>query len=193
MPTIFQEPVTHKEQLFPDPIKVAAMRRGANWFYWIAGLSAVNSLIFALGGKVSFIIGLCYTQIVDAFSDAAVASGGPTFLRALAMVFNIAIVGFFALVGYYANRSFKTAFMIGIANPTDYKYVPDGVVNKKFLIAQYAYTPADGFKVYLNYVGGQNVDTSKVHQLDLVLLTRPAQKLGSRTKIRSRDAPRPRQ
>ena len=115
MPTIFQEPVTHKEQLFPDPIKVAAMRRGANWFYWIAGLSAVNSLIFALGGKVSFIIGLCYTQIVDAFSDAAVASGGPTFLRALAMVFNIAIVGFFALVGYYANRSFKTAFMIGIA------------------------------------------------------------------------------
>lgn len=63
----------------------------------------------------------------------------------------------------------KSGLMVGIANPTDYKYVPEGVVNKKFLLAQYSYTGNDIFKVYLNYVGGKGVDTTKTNQFDLVL------------------------
>lgn len=78
--------------------------------------------------------------------------------------------GPFFHTGVKAELSHKSSgFMIGVANPTDYKYVPDGVINNKFLLAQYSFTPSDKFKAYLNYVGGQNIDSSKSDQYDIVL------------------------
>jgi hypothetical protein len=70
----------------------------------------------------------------------------------------------------------KSGFMIGLANPTDYKYVPDGVMNKKFLLAQYSFSGGDLFKGYLNYAGGQGLDTSKSKQFDLVLTSKISNK-----------------
>ena len=67
-------------------------------------------------------------------------------------------------------------FMVGIANPTDYKYVPDGVENKKTFLAQYSFAPSDLFKAYVNFVGGHNVDSSKSHQFDLVLTSKLSNK-----------------
>jgi hypothetical protein len=59
--------------------------------------------------------------------------------------------------------------MIGIANPTDYKLVPDGAINKKFLLAQYSYAASDNVNIYLNYAGGKFPDSSKSEQIDLVI------------------------
>lgn len=70
----------------------------------------------------------------------------------------------------------KSGFMIGVANPTDFKYVPDGFMNKKFLLAQYNFSAGDVFKGYLNYVGGQGLDTSKSKQVDLVLTSKVSNK-----------------
>jgi hypothetical protein len=70
----------------------------------------------------------------------------------------------------------KSGLMVGVANPTDYKYVPEGVINKKFLLAQYSYTGSDLFKVYLNYVGGKGIDTTKTDQFDLVLSSKLSDK-----------------
>ena len=61
----------------------------------------------------------------------------------------------------------KHGVMLGVANSTDYRFVPDDGIIKKFLLAQYSFTPSDAFKLYLNYVGGQHVDTSKSRQFDL--------------------------
>ncbi|GAC1426480.1 MAG: hypothetical protein NVS9B7_27510 [Flavisolibacter sp.] len=78
--------------------------------------------------------------------------------------------GPFSHTGVKAEATYKTSgFMVGLANPTDFKYVPSNVMNKKFFIAQYSYTPSDYFKGYFNYVGGQNVDTTKSMQFDVVL------------------------
>jgi hypothetical protein len=66
----------------------------------------------------------------------------------------------------------KSGLMVGVANPTDYKYVPDGVLNKKFFLAQYSYAVGDLFKMYLNYVGGKSLDTSKSSQFDIVLTSK---------------------
>jgi hypothetical protein len=66
--------------------------------------------------------------------------------------------------------------MVGVANPTDYKYVPEGVINKKFLLAQYSYTGSDLFKAYINYVGGKGIDTTKTNQFDLVLTSKLSDK-----------------
>lgn len=70
----------------------------------------------------------------------------------------------------------KSGLMVGVANPTDYKYVPEGVINKKFLLAQYSYTGSDLFKVYLNYVGGKAIDTSKTSQFDVVITSKLSDK-----------------
>jgi hypothetical protein len=63
----------------------------------------------------------------------------------------------------------KHGLMLGVSNATDFRTVPDGFINKKFVIAQYSYAPNDNVKLYLNYVSGQNPDTSKTSQYDLVL------------------------
>jgi hypothetical protein len=81
--------------------------------------------------------------------------------------------GPFFHTGIKAEYAIKSSgFMIGIANPTDFKYVPDGANNKKTFIAQYSFAPGDFFKAYLNYAGGQGMDTSKSKQFDLVLTSK---------------------
>ena len=63
----------------------------------------------------------------------------------------------------------KHGAMIGVSNATDYRVPPDGQINKKFLIAQYTFAPTDKIKIYLNYAGGKNPDTSKTNQFDAVI------------------------
>jgi len=67
------------------------------------------------------------------------------------------------------TTSKKTAFMIGVANATDYRIPPDGRINKKFLLAQFTYTPNDNLQFLLNYVGGQAPDTSKSNIGNLII------------------------
>jgi hypothetical protein len=63
----------------------------------------------------------------------------------------------------------KSGLMIGVSNPTDYRSIPAGGQNNKNLIAQYSYAASDNFKLFLNYVGGRDIDDNKVHQYDLVI------------------------
>ena len=58
--------------------------------------------------------------------------------------------------------------MLGISNPSDYRIIPDGLLNKKFMLAQYSFAASDAFKLYLNYAGGQHPDSSKSNQFDMV-------------------------
>ena len=53
----------------------AAFKGGANWFFWIAGLSVINSLIITFGGEMSFVIGLGITQFIDGISIALKENG----------------------------------------------------------------------------------------------------------------------
>lgn len=63
----------------------------------------------------------------------------------------------------------KHSLMVGVANATDFRIPPEDMINKKTFIAQYIYAPDDKLKFYLNYAGGQNPDTSKTSQFDLVV------------------------
>ena len=78
--------------------------------------------------------------------------------------------GPFSHTGVKADLSHgKHAAMIGVANATDFRIPPADLVNKKFILAQYSYALTDNVKIYLNYVGGQNPDTSKTNQFDAVI------------------------
>lgn len=99
----------------PDPQWVARTKRGANWFYWIAGLSVVNSAAYLAGGQFHFLGGLGITEVVDATIDVLVQEGTASgSMRAFAVIFDLVAVIGFALAGYYANRFIRTAFLIGI-------------------------------------------------------------------------------
>ena len=63
----------------------------------------------------------------------------------------------------------KHSFMVGIANPTDYRLPPADQMNKKFFIAQYGLAASDNVSAYVNFVTGQAPDTSKSSQVDAVL------------------------
>ncbi len=92
----------------------AKMKSGGSWFYWIAGLSAINSAIYLFGGEVAFLAGLGFTLMADALVDAAIDSGLPSGVKAVAIIFNFILVAMFALFGYYANKRFAVAFIVGI-------------------------------------------------------------------------------
>lgn len=61
----------------------------------------------------------------------------------------------------------KHGFMLGIANPNDYKTFSNA---KKYIIGQYTYSPTDNFKAYVNYFTGQRpADSAKVSQVETIL------------------------
>ena len=98
----------------PDPEWAVRAKRGANWFYWIAGLSVVNSILFVAGANVQFLAGLGLTEVVDALVDVVIKQGASPAFRAVAIVFDLVFIIGFALCGYYANKFSRTVFIIGI-------------------------------------------------------------------------------
>lgn len=96
---------------------------GANWFYWIAGLSMVNSAIFIFGGNVHFLAGLGITELTDALVDVSIQQGLPTMMKAVSIGFALTAVVGFGLVGYFARKFFRTAFILGIV-----VYVLDSII-----------------------------------------------------------------
>lgn len=106
------------EQLQATDRLVRQFRSGASWFYWIAGLSVVNSLIWWIGGGWTFLAGLAFTQIVDAFlSGLSEELGGSGRIAAavVALTTSLIISGIFALFGYLARQRNAWPFYVGMA------------------------------------------------------------------------------
>ena len=90
------------------------MKSGANWFFWIAGLSLVNSVVFLMGGEWGFFAGLAITQVADALVVGIDGNTDLTIVKAVALIFDVMIAGVFALFGIFANRGQYWAFFAGI-------------------------------------------------------------------------------
>jgi hypothetical protein len=83
-------------------------RRGAQWFYWIAGLSLINAVLAFSGQKWRFILGLGITQLVQ---ELAQRSGGAG-VKAGAV--GLAMIGFFTVLGHRALLGHQWAFVLGM-------------------------------------------------------------------------------
>jgi len=94
------------------------IKSGASWFYFIAGLTAANTVVTFAGGSLSFILALGVTQVVDGS-----LSGAEPGLRLVGLLLNLTICAGFALCGFFGNRHNKTAFVVGMAS-----YAFDSVV-----------------------------------------------------------------
>ena len=90
-------------------------RNGANWFYWIAGLSIINTIIYTLGGTISFIVGLGATQLVDGFTSALIKEyGSNTILQLAAIGIDIGLAGIFIVAGLLSRKYYRWAIIVGM-------------------------------------------------------------------------------
>ncbi|MBN2019353.1 MAG: hypothetical protein JW749_03935 [Sedimentisphaerales bacterium] len=98
---------------------------GAKWFYWIAGLSLVNTAIHLARGNVTFVVGLGITQIVDGIAMAVKEGHAEISLivNVVALIFNGLFAGIFALFGWFACRKHGWAFIVGMV-----LYMLDGLI-----------------------------------------------------------------
>ena len=91
---------------------------GAKWFYWIAALSMINSMVVLFGGNFHFVIGLGITSFVDALAKRLGSAGS-----ILDIIINGFVAGIFVLFGYFATKAQKWAFAVGIS-----LYLLDGIL-----------------------------------------------------------------
>ena len=102
-------------------------KSGASWFFWIAGLSIINSIILLAGGQWNFIVGLGVTQIIDVIGMALAKEVGNIGLT-IAFVFDLLAAGVFIVFGVFARKGYSWAFIIGMIS-----YALDGLI---FLLVQ---------------------------------------------------------
>jgi len=83
-----------------DAIVVSAAR----WFWWIAGLSLVNTVMFHAGSQTSFLLGLGLTTLADLKFASQQAVG---------LAVSGAAIAFYFLIGLQAQREKLWAFIVG--------------------------------------------------------------------------------
>lgn len=91
------------------------LKSGANNFFWIAGLSLVNTIIYTVGGSVTFVMGLGITQVVDGFARGLGADGGSNsiIISFVGLAIDAAIAGMFVLFGILARKRNRMALTFG--------------------------------------------------------------------------------
>ena len=91
-------------------VAVGRAKASAKWFYWIAGLSVINSLVVISGGSFHFVVGLGITSVVDTMAKRLGSAGS-----VLDLLINGFIAGVFLLFGHFASKAQKWAFLSGMA------------------------------------------------------------------------------
>jgi hypothetical protein len=144
---------TQKEEF----LAAQQLKAGANWFYWIAGLSVVNSAVALAGGQFYFVVGLGLNHLVNgivlAFSEGD-PSQAHAFIKLIAFILDALIAGVVGLFGFFANKRQKWAFVTGMV-----VYALDGLlflmVGDFLSIAFHAFAL---YSVYRGLVGLQNLN-----------------------------------
>ena len=92
-----------------DPHALAQLKSGASWFYWIAGLSLINSVAAMSGSDWRFIFGLGITQVLDAVG--AEIGGAARFVM---FGLDLVVAGIFIFFGVFAHKRHLWAFITGM-------------------------------------------------------------------------------
>jgi hypothetical protein len=112
-PIVKESPVSGSGAAELDQSEALNLMRQFNsstsWFFWIAGLSVINSLIAVFGGGVRLIVGLGVTSVADALSSESGAM-----VKTISFVFTLLMAGFIVILGVLARKFFHWAFIVGM-------------------------------------------------------------------------------
>lgn len=93
------------------------IKSGANWFFVIAGLSALNSIIFFSGGSIIFVVGLGVTQFIDGLVSVLVEEvgiGAGTIFQVIGLGLDCVFAGGFAICGILGRKKLRWAVITGM-------------------------------------------------------------------------------
>ena len=96
----------------PDPTAlkrvalVNRIRNGGRWFYWIAGLSAVNFVIFVMGSDTGFALGTAIDWFLQGILEEM---ADPS----LGWIAHVAVIAMFVFLGTRATAGAQWAFIVG--------------------------------------------------------------------------------
>jgi hypothetical protein len=107
------------------------IRNGVGWFFWIAALSLINSIVYLLGNNFAFFVGLGITQVVDGITSvlAREFGSGGNIVLILGFATDVAIAGMFVVIGVFGRKRYRTPIIIGMV-----LYALDGVILLFFVI-----------------------------------------------------------
>jgi hypothetical protein len=94
----------------PSPL----VERAARWFWWIAGLSLINTIMSVSGSNSNFVMGLGFTAVSDTLFAAN---------KGIGFAIDAVALGFFIFLGFQAKQGKLWAFYLGIA-----AYVLDALI-----------------------------------------------------------------
>jgi len=99
-------------------------KSGAGWFYWIAGLTLITSIITFAGGNWRFLISLGTTQIIDGIAAGVAAELGGSAPKIIALFLDMILTAVFVVFGVLANKRLLWAYILGMAI-----FVIDGLIS----------------------------------------------------------------
>lgn len=95
-------------------LKQKSHSNGAGWFYWIAALSFLTSVISLAGGSWSFLAGLGITQLFDGLSIGLIKSGAGSWVKGLSLFLDLLAAGTFVVIGLFAKKGSRGAYVAGM-------------------------------------------------------------------------------
>ena len=121
---------------------------GANWFYWIAGLSLVNTAMAHGGADRHFIIGLSITAIVDVIAQE-IGKKNPdsaTLAMGIAIGFSVCVAAVVIAFGWLSRKRLIWVFAIGMG-----LYLLDGLLY--LVLGDYLSAGFHGYALFAMYRG----------------------------------------
>lgn len=94
------------------------VQSSASWFWWVAGLSLVNSVGAMFDSAYGMVLGLGITQMIDAiflYGADGEAAQPALAARAIHLALVLGIAGLFVAIGVLAKRHIAMAFVAGMA------------------------------------------------------------------------------
>ena len=100
---------------------------GARWFFWVAGLSLINSIVFLAEGRWNFLAGLGVVQLISGLAIGLSEQLGGA-VKIVALILDLGVAAIFVGLGVFAQKHFTWAFVFGMVI-----YALDGLI---FLMVQ---------------------------------------------------------
>lgn len=101
------------ELQFQRPELERQYKSGARWFFWIAGLTLLTSLLSLMGSNVAFFLSLGSTQFIDGVAVALAEELGQG-ARVVGIILDLLIAGVFVLLGWFALKRHMWSFVVGM-------------------------------------------------------------------------------
>jgi hypothetical protein len=105
--------MTEQEMFYARSRVGSQFKGGASWFYWIAGLSLINTGVAFFNGSWNFIAGLGITQIIDAYAYMLSDYNSKSIIY-VGLLLDLLIIGMYFVFGKLALKRKRWVFITGM-------------------------------------------------------------------------------